>query len=178
MRTARTTAAPLSSTDAARLDLHEDALGHGGRAAHGPGPAAGPEAAVLGWRVCAPRPRGPAVRLSSTHNKAQARATTLSQSSVSGLLWGGGGRGLAGPSQTVWGAAALRLNRTHVEVLRWPRPPVSWTVPGRRPCQTPGPRLLPCARHVQRCLAKGAAGPPTLVMQYLFHWVSPSDLTL
>lgn len=91
---------------------------------------------------------------------------------------GGGGRGLAGPSQTVWGAAALRLNRTHVEVLRWPRPPVSWTVPGRRPCQTPGPRLLPCARHVQRCLAKGAAGPPTLVMQYLFHWVRPSDLTL
>lgn len=33
-------------------------------------------------------PCGPAVRLSSTHNKAQARATTLSQSSVSGLLWG------------------------------------------------------------------------------------------
>lgn len=33
-------------------------------------------------------PCGPAVHLSSTHNKAQARATTLSQSSVSGLLWG------------------------------------------------------------------------------------------
>lgn len=140
------TAAPLSSTDAARLDLHEDALGHGGRAAHGPGPAAGPEAAVLGRRVCAPRPRGPAVRPSSTHNKAQARATTLSQSSVSGLLWGWGGRGFAGPSQTVWGAAALRPNRTHVEVLRWPHPPVSWTVPGRHPVPNPGSHAC-CRAH-------------------------------
>lgn len=155
------TAAPLSSTDAARLDLHEDALGHGGRAAHGPGPAAGPETAVLGWRVCAPRPRGPAVRPSSTHNKAQARATTLSQSSVSGLLWGGGGPWVCRPIPDGVGSGCPQAEPNPRRGPAVAPPPSvldsAWAPPRAKSRE---PRLLPRARMCSGVLQRELQGCP------------------